>query len=103
MFTIKSAVHDIAHRWRFFGEALHLGQPSLNLIEETDKNPEKCLSSTLEQFLNKNYDFEKFGVPSWKLIVEAVGCKAGGNNKDLALTIAKQHSTTKGIIQCGMK
>ena len=34
---------------------------------------------------------EKFGMPTWKRLVEAVGDKMGGNNPALALTIAKEH------------
>ena len=82
LYIIKSAEHEIAPRWRFFGEALLLTPTQLNLIEETHGNkPERCLSAILEEFLKKNYEC---GIPSWKLIVVAIGCKQGGNNKDLA-------------------
>ena len=97
MTDLKSEVHDVASKWRHFGEALHIKPPSLDQFEAKCRgDPMDCLSSILTEFLKKNYDSEKYGVPSWKLIVAAVGCREGGNIRALALRIAANHPTTKG-------
>ena len=36
---------------------------------------------------------ERFGPPTWRILVEAVDRKAGGNNHDLAKEIASDHPT----------
>ena len=96
MSDIKSEVHSVAPRWRYFGEALHLKPPSLDLMKRSSVDPEECLSNTLTEFLKKNYDLDKRGVPSWRLIVAAIGCKEGGNDKGLAIKIADNHPTERG-------
>ena len=91
---------NVTPRWRFFGEALHLQPTKLDVIEKCNpKSPEECLSDTLKEFLKMNYNTKEFGAPSWKMIVKAIGCKAGGNNTNMAQIIAKDHpDTTNGII-----
>ena len=42
-------------------------------------------------WLEKNYNVKKFGPPTWKSLVEAVGHRAGGANMALAEKIAKSH------------
>ena len=85
---MKSEVLNVAPRWRPFGIALHINPPSLDL-----RVPEEGLSYVLKEFLQKKYNFKKYGIPSWKLIVAAVRRKEGGNDKDLALEIARNHLT----------
>lgn len=83
---------DIAARWEPFGSALRIPQAKLSTIKATPgSTPESCLKNTLLEFLKKNYDTEKYGEPSWRLIVHAVATRAGGNNVELALEIAKNH------------
>ena len=76
---------------------MHLNPSSLELINKSSADPEECLSSVLADFLKKNYDLTSHGVPSWRLIVAAVGYKAGGNNKGLALQIADNHPDKRGL------
>ena len=92
-------VFDIAARWEPFGKVLHIRPATLDTIKaEPNSTPESCLSRTLAEFLRKNYDTEKHGEPSWRLIVRAVAHKAGGNNTDLALSIAHKHLISGELI-----
>ena len=91
---VKSEVHSVASRCRFFGEALHLKTAFLRNLN--GKSPDESLSCILEEFLKKNYDSDTYGAPSWKLIVAAVGKEAGGNNRLLAEEIAKKHPASQG-------
>lgn len=45
------------------------------------------------------YEYETYGVPSWKLIVIAVAHTTGGNNPQLALKVAGEHGATISKLQ----
>ena len=97
MFEVESEVLDIASKWEGFGRALHIPPAKLSIIKaEPGSTLESCLSSTLSEFLKKNYEWETYGEPSWRLIVTAVAHRAGGNNEALALEIARNHPTSSG-------
>ena len=50
------------------------------------------LSKVIDNWLvKKNYNVERFGEPCWKTLVEAVENPGGGNNRALAIKIAKRH------------
>ena len=85
---------DLAPNWQSFGLALRISRQRLDTIKaEPGIFPRACLSNTLSEFLRKNYDWEKHGEPSWRLIVMAIAYKAGGDNPSLAMEIAENHST----------
>ena len=93
LFDIVSEVQDIAPRWWSFGLAVHLLPQVLHKIQAmvSGPDPERCLSLVLEELLKKNYSYEKYGPPSWRLILQAVGNRAGGGDRALAEKIAKNH------------
>ena len=93
-FAIQAEVDDIADKWYRFGKALYLTPEKLNLLKTAQRDPKDCLSDSLLEFLKKNYDWEKYGVPSWRLIVIALAHKSGGDDTALALRVAKNHFTS---------
>ena len=96
LFSIESEVLDISPRWKKFGGALNIDEKVLRKIAaEKNEKPEECLHETLHEFLKMNYDTKAHGQPSWRLIVQAVAHRNGGKDKELALEIAHNHSTTK--------
>ena len=58
-----------------------------------DNNPSESdgLEDVLLLWLNRQYDVKKHGPPTWRMLVEAVDKKDGGNNHDLAKEIASNH------------
>ena len=42
-------------------------------------------------WLRQSYNIEKYGPPTWRKLVEAVGSPTGGNNRALAKGIASRH------------
>ena len=93
LFEVVSELEPVAYRWKHIGRALRLDQGQLKKIEKENKDDiDDCLSEALTLWLNKNYDTEKFGEPSWELLAEAVGHPAGGNNSALAEGIRQRHS-----------
>ena len=74
------------------GKALRLPVNKLKAIrEEYSSDEEEALSEVLLLWLGKGYNVEKFGEPTWQLLVEAVDKKSGGNDSKLAQIIATNH------------
>ena len=85
-------VVDVAFNWKFLGQALRLSSAELDTIGANNPNQCKtCLQETIKAWLNKRYDFQRFGAPSWKKLCEAIKARAGGNNPGLATKIAEKH------------
>ena len=42
-------------------------------------------------WLKKQYNYHKYGPPSWRALVKAVANPAGGNNPAKAMKIAENH------------
>ena len=53
------------------------------------------LTDVIVEWLKTNYNVEKFGLPTWKRIVKAVGEMSGGGNLALAATLANKYSGEK--------
>ena len=89
----------MAYRWKHIGRALRLDQGQLKKIEKENRDDlDDCLSETLSLWLNKNYNTEKFGNPTWELLAEAVSHRAGGNNPALSDDISMKHGGND--VQC---
>ena len=72
-------------RWKHIGLALRLNPSELKKIERENRdNLEDCLNEALTLWLNKAYNTERFGEPSWELLARAVAHPAGGNNPALS-------------------
>ena len=82
----------MAHKWRGLGKALGLRLPVLDKIEADRQDSESRLEQVLSQWLQQAYNIERFGPPSWKLLVSAVAHPIGGNSPALAQQIAHRHN-----------
>ena len=80
----------MAVRWRNIGLALHLKDPKLSIVQVNNADVTTRLTDMLRQWLNKTYDVERFGQPSWQMLAEAVKSPAGGNNPTLAAKMARK-------------
>ena len=93
LFNVYAELIEVAHKWKRIGLALRL---SWNLLEkihcENHGDMENCLRDVLTQWLRKVYKTSVLGDPSWKLLVEAVAHRAGGNDCALADKIAKKYN-----------
>ena len=81
----------MAHRWKHIGLALRLDPDQLSTIEFDHRTVCYCFTEVLRLWLQMAYNFERFGEPSWTLLVEAVGHPAGGNDRALAEKIAEKY------------
>ena len=103
MFVVYSAeedTHDVyrevvslAGNWAHVCLALRLLPSDKSAIETAHPgNPHDCLLAVVQvKWLQKGYNNQRFGSPTWRMLVKAVGDIAGGNYVTLAETIAKKH------------
>ena len=88
---MNSELQSVTVRWKHIGLALRLDPGQLNVIEAETSNLDDRLTAMLTLWLNRNYNTERFGKPSWELLALAVGHRAGGNNHALAKDITERH------------
>ena len=82
----------LAGRWSSLCLTLGMLPSDRSKIEAAHRgNPHGCLQAVVVKWLQKGYNYRRFGPPTWRMLVEAVGDPAGGNNIALAETIAKKH------------
>ena len=91
---------SISASWKSFAISLRLRITDINIIEASSHgNTISCLQKVIEYWLKKDYDYECYGIPCWKMLCVAV--KEGGGNPALADEIAREHPlpvTTGGAI-----
>ena len=94
-FDILTEMMPIASMWKAIGRGLRIEPGRLEMISENNSGkPKECLSEMLTSWLNRNYNVERFGEPTWRAVVKVVAHPAAGDNHALALTIARKHSGT---------
>ena len=97
MIDVFEEVLPIQSAYFALGQALRIDSEKLESIKKaypSEADAEDALNDVLELWLKKSYDTEAFGPPTWKMLVEAVYHKAGGNNPELAKKIASKHPAT---------
>ncbi len=88
---------SVVDKWRSLGLALGLRQSTLDVLMQQNgpKGLDQLMSDIITEWLKGNYNEDRFGRPTWRRLVEAVGSNTGGRNQALADAIAaKHHSTT---------
>ena len=91
-FDVYGEVVDLAGRWSSMCLALRLLPSDRGKIEVAHPgNPDECLQAVVVKWLQRGYNYQRFGPPTWRMLVKAVGDPTGGNNIALAEIIAKKH------------
>lgn len=86
--TIKSLYYELGRSLRLkIAELDHVRDKSSSIHNDD----EKALQDVLLLWLNRKFNVGKFGPPTWRMLVEAVDKKTGGNNHELAKDIASRH------------
>ena len=94
LFEVQCDLLDVAHKWKGLGKALRLRPSVLNRIEADRPDVNSRLEEVLTEWLQQAYNTDRFGLPSWNLLVAAVAHPAGGNDHALARRIAEKHNGT---------
>ncbi len=84
-----NALTDVHFRYYEIGTQLHL--KGLNEIRTRSTTDTIAMCEVIENWLNGNYNTTRFGVPTWKKLVEVVAHPNGGKNTFLAERIASEH------------
>ena len=98
-------VLDIKSMCFALGRSLRLRNENLETICKkypNESDHERALNDVLLLWLKKEYNVERFGPPMWRMLVEAVNKRSGGNNYELAKQIALNHpagSTTSLLFE----
>ena len=93
LFDLLKEMTSVASSWEDIGVGLRIGCGRLEMIQKNKAgNSRACLSAMLTCWLQRNYNVERFGEPTWRAVVKVVAHPAAGDNCALALSIAKQHS-----------
>ena len=71
--------------------ALGLKQDVLESMCHTEHSNQMQMTKMLTEWLRRNYDTQRFGMPTWKKLVEAIKARTGGSNTALAQRIAEKH------------
>ena len=91
---IFDEVLPISSKWLMFCCCLGLRASLLEAIVKDHPNSTgDCLFDGLKNWVRKNYDTEKNGLPTWRKLVEAVDNSSGGENHALALEIAEKYKS----------
>ena len=98
LFDVYTELLNVAHNWRGVGRALRLHPDLLNRIGADHSDVTSCLEGVLTEWLKREYDTTRFGLPSWELLVAAVAHPAGGKNHALAEQIADKHNGKGGAL-----
>ena len=70
---VVEVLSGLASRWRTIATNLRLRKDSLNAIElEHSKDVTRCLQRAIEEWLKRNYNYKRNGVPSWRMLAKAV-------------------------------
>ena len=98
LYDIYSELLPVANKWRNIGLALWLTPNVIGTIG-TKNDAKDCLLEVLTEWLKKTYNVKRFGEPSWKLLIMAVGDQAGGGDPALAEKIAHKYKGITWYIQ----
>ena len=71
------------------GTLLHLNRGELNAIRRKNVDSAEAMIEIISNWLKLNYKYELHGKPSWKILVRAIANPMGGNDRALAMEIAK--------------
>jgi hypothetical protein len=89
---IIKEIQPIESRYYNLGRSLNLKIADLRKVRDENLSETDALEDVLLLWLNKKYDEKKYGPPTWRMLVEAVNKRTGGDNHELAKQIALNHS-----------
>ena len=91
LLEVVEAVYPVCAHWYDLGLALRIKPSTLDIIKTNEPDPKGRLNKLIQAWLSKQYNYGKFGNPSWRLLCAAVHSQVGGNNPALAEKIASAH------------
>ena len=93
---VLEEVISIRSKFYALGLSLRLDIPKLRAIRDSGSSESDALEDVLLLWLDKKYDVEEVGPPTWRMLVAAVDKKTGGDDHELAEKIASRHLAATG-------
>jgi len=69
---VVQKVESLSTEWLHLSSNLGLKHTTQKVISYEKHDAYSCLYAVMEHWLNKNYDFDKHGQPSWRRLAVAV-------------------------------
>ncbi len=69
---VLAALSDLEAKWRMIGTNLRLRNSALDTIEADNSRVQSRLHSAMTEWLRLNYNYRENGVPSWRMLAQAV-------------------------------
>ena len=70
---VVDSVQRLAASWSKLALYIHVKSDAIKTIEQNHpRDAQQCLLESIMEWLKKNYNFERFGPPSWRMLVRAV-------------------------------
>ena len=92
---VVEEVAPLAAVWDRLALKLHLKYDSIDIINrDNPRDSRACLTKAIAEWTKRSYNTEKFGVPSWRMLIIAVQ----SIDKALAQKIAAKHNGTYDCI-----
>ena len=90
-YDVWERVKSLSPHWQSFSLSLRLSPDTIESIEANNRyeTSETCLRKALTHWLKKDYNYKRFGHPSYRKL--CVSVSNGGQNKALAEEIADEH------------
>ena len=85
---------SIRSQYYAIGRSLRLEARDLKALREaypSESDSAQALEDVLLLWLDQKYDAERYGHPTWRMLVVAVDKETGGNSHELAKKIADGH------------
>ena len=94
--VLHKVLTPIEAKWDCFATQLGILPDTTDAIGRKNQYvPNLCLKDVLFTWLKGEYNIRKHGHQSWRRVCEATASSAGGENKELARSIAEQHGQSK--------
>ena len=103
LFDVTKELNPVSANWYNIGITLRLNPNKLDGIQAwKGGGASVCLSLVVTEWLKRNYNVKRFGEPTWKWLVDAVGDSEGGANMALARDIARRHKHRRTSSKCAV-
>ena len=103
LLDVLEEMMPVVNSWKAIGRGLRIDPGRLEMIQKDNSgNSKECLSEMLTCWLKRIYNVDRFGEPTWRVVVKVVARPAAGDNCALALSIAKQHSGNELLGYCNV-
>ena len=88
-------MEGVADKWLAIGLLLGIPYHRLEACEAEDTLNQR-VTQMVTEWLGKRYDTDRFGLPSWRRLVEVIASRAGGSHNYLANQLVKTHPVQAG-------